>query len=264
MCFSWQAILERSGVGQSSRLAQLGIECVVDNGNVGENMCDHLQLRTVFKMGRGVSLNSMYHSWPARIGMGVEYLAKRSGPLSMAPSQLGCFTRSDAGRDAPNIQYHVQPLSLDKFGDPLHTFDAMTVSVCNLQPTSRGSTHIQSRDDPTVAPVIVANYLSTPGDVEVAVDSIRVTRSIAAQAALRSYELQEYLPGAALQSRDELARAAGAIGTTIFHPTSTAAMGRVLDSEFRVMGVQGLRVCDASAMPFITSGNTCSPTLVRV
>lgn len=256
------AILERSGIGSAPVLRAAGVEHVlVDNPHVGEGLCDHLQIRLVFRMQHGTSLNSMYHSWWSRARMGWEYLTRQSGPLSMAPSQLGAFAPSRAGEAWPNLEWHVQPLSLDAFGEPLHRFDALTASVCNLQPTSRGSTHIASTD-PAAHPIIQANYLSTEHDRQVAVDAIRLTRAVASQPAMRAYGLQEHAPGAHLQSHQDLVSAAGRIATTIFHPTSSCALGRVLDNQFRVHGVSALRVCDASAMPVITSGNTCSPTLM--
>jgi choline dehydrogenase len=193
------AILERSGIGCAKLLHRLGKDTLVDNAHVGENLCDHLQLRMVFSMAHGVSLNSMYHSWPQRIKMGLEYLLHQSGPLSMAPSQLGVFTRSDGSKTRPNLQYHVQPLSLDKFGEPLHRFDAITASVCNLQPTSRGSTHIVDANDALAPPRIAPNYLSTEHDRQVARDALRRTRLLITQPALSQYGLKEHMPGALLQ-----------------------------------------------------------------
>jgi len=199
--------------------------------------------------------------------IGLEYLLRRSGPMSMAPSQLGCFTRSAPGFEWPNVEYHVQPLSLDAFGEPLHSFNAFTASVCNLNPSSRGSVQIRS-PRPEDAPLIAANYLSTEADRQVAADSLRLTRRIAAQPALARYRPREVRPGVQFQTDDDLARLAGDIGTTIFHPVGTCRMGRaddpqaVVDSELRVRGVAGLRIADASVMPTITSGNTNSPTLM--
>jgi choline dehydrogenase-like flavoprotein len=199
--------------------------------------------------------------------MALEYALWRRGPLTMAPSQLGAFTRSSPEYDTPNLQFHIQPLSLDKFGDPLHPFPAFTASVCNLRPTSRGSIHARSRD-PADPPVIVTNYLSTPEDKRVAVDAIRVARRIAAAPPLARYRPEEFKPGAELQSDAELIKAAGDIGTTIFHPVGTARMGAdsdplaVVDSHLRVRGIEGLRVVDASVMPHITSGNTAAPTMM--
>jgi len=212
-------------------------------------------------------MNTQYQSIAKRIGMGLRYALFRSGPLAMAPSHLGAFTRSSAQFERPNIQYHLQPLSLDKFGDPLHRFDAFTVSVCNLRPLSRGSIHARDRD-PATAPRIAPNYLAAEQDRRVAVDSIRLSRQIAAAPALARYDPTEILPGPDLQSDEELATAAGDIGTTIFHPVGTAKMGidsdpmAVTDDRLRVRGVTGLRVVDASVMPAITSGNTNSPTMM--
>jgi choline dehydrogenase len=230
---------------------------------------DHLQLRMIYRLSGVTTLNETYRSLWRRAGMGLNYAFLRRGPLTMAPSQLGAFTRSDADQDRPNIQYHVQPLSLDKFGDPLHPFSAFTVSVANLRPTSRG--HIRLRSSkPDDAPEIQPNYLSTDEDRRVAVDSIRVTRKIVAQPALQRYFPVEYLPGRDVRDDDEdaMLTAAGNIGTTIFHPVGTAKMGRrddqlaVTDERLRVIGLEGLRIADASIMPTITSGNTNSPTMM--
>jgi choline dehydrogenase-like flavoprotein len=215
------------------------------------------------------TLNERYHSLFGRVGMGLDYALRRRGPLTMAPSQLGLFTRSDSRRERANLQFHVQPLSLDKFGDPLHTFPAFTASVCNLQPTSRGFVRLRTTD-PAAAPVIKPNYLSTDEDRRVAADSIRVARRIVDQPALAKYQPQEYLPGRDVAPDDDasLVKAAGAIGTTIFHPVGTAKMGRdtdplaVVDERLRVIGLERLRVIDASVMPTITSGNTNSPTIM--
>jgi choline dehydrogenase-like flavoprotein len=214
------------------------------------------------------TLNTTYHSVVGRIGMGLEYAFLRRGPLTMAPSQLGLFTRSDPSRERANIQFHVQPLSLDRFGEPLHVFPAFTASVCNIQPTSRGDVRLRSAD-PAAAPAIRPNYLATDEDRRVAADSLRVVRRIAAQPALRRFRPQEYLPGPAVGDDDaSLVKAAGDIGTTIFHPVGTAKMGRdsdrlaVVDERLRVLGLEGLRVIDASVMPTITSGNTNAPTMM--
>jgi choline dehydrogenase len=213
-------------------------------------------------------LNTSYHSLLGRIGMGIEYAFLRRGPLTMAPSQLGLFTRSDPSRERANIQFHVQPLSLDRFGEPLHTFPAFTASVCNVQPTSRGELRLRSAD-PSAPPAISPNYLSTDEDRRVAADSLRVTRRIVAQPALARYKPLEHLPGLSIGDDDaSLIKAAGDIGTTIFHPVGTAKMGRdsdplaVVDERLRVLGVEGLRVIDASVMPAITSGNTNAPTMM--
>jgi choline dehydrogenase len=260
-------ILQLSGIGPAALLRQHGIPVVRDLPGVGANLQDHLQIRAVFKVEGVQTLNTLANSWWGKTKIGLEYALKRSGPMSMAPSQLGAFTRSTAGLPYPNIQYHVQPLSLDAFGEPLHNFNAFTASVANLKPTSRGTVRIRSNKFED-APLIAPNYLSTPEDRKVAADSLRVTRRIAAQPALAKYRPQEWRPGTQYQSDDELARLAGDIATTIFHPVGTTKMGSdadpmaVLDSKLRVRGVAGLRVVDAGAMPTITSGNTNSPTLM--
>ncbi len=260
-------ILQHSGIGPAGLLQSHGIPVVRDLPGVGANLQDHLQIRSVFKV-RGVpTLNTLAAHWWGRMKIGLEYAFKRTGPMSMAPSQLGAFTRSSPQQPFPNLEFHVQPLSLDAFGEPLHPFDAFTASVCNLNPTSRGTVRIRSndfREPPAIAP----NYLSTPEDRQVAADSLRVARRIAAQPALAKYQPTEWRPGPQYQSDEELARLAGDIGTTIFHPVGTTKMGAdgdpmaVLDSQLRVRGVTGLRVVDAGAMPAITSGNTNSPTLM--
>ena len=240
---------------------------VHDLPGVGANLQDHLQIRAVYKVKGVPTLNALAGTLLGKARIGLEYAWKRSGPMSMAPSQLGAFTRSDPGQPWPNIEYHVQPLSLDAFGEPLHSFPAFTASVCNLNPTSRGSVQIKSADF-KAAPAIAPNYLSTPEDRKVAADSLRVTRRIAAQPALAKYQPEEWKPGPQFESDEDLARLAGDIATTIFHPVGTTKMGRdddpmaVLDSQLRVRGIQGLRVVDAGAMPTITSGNTNSPTLM--
>lgn len=263
-------LLERSGIGQAARLAQLGVDVVQDLRGVGENLQDHLQLRMAYRVNGVRTLNTASAHWWGKLMIGVEYALMQSGPMSMAPSQLGVFAKSDTGDPGitrPDLQYHVQPLSLDRFGEPLHRFNAFTASVCNLRPTSRGSIHAASAD-PAVAPVIAPNYLSTEHDLHVAANALRLTRRIAASPALAHYQPHEILPGLAFQSESELREAAGNIGTTIFHPVGTCRMGRaddddaVVDARLRVRGVEGLRVADASVMPFITSGNTNSPTLM--
>lgn len=258
-------LLQVSGVGPGNHLHALGIPVVHDLPGVGENLQDHLQLRMIFKVHGARTLNTMANSWVGKSWMGLQYAVWRSGPLSMAPSQLGAFARSDPAQPRANLEYHVQPLSLDKFGDPLHTFPAITASVCNLRPSSRGHVRITS---PNVAeaPTILCNYLQTPDDRAVAADSLRLTRRIMSQAALSRFEPQEYQPGAAVQSQHALEDAAADIGTTIFHPVGTCKMGvdpmAVVDPALRVRGVEGLRVVDASIMPTITSGNTNSPTIM--
>ncbi len=260
-------ILELSGIGSALRLQAAGVPVVKDLPGVGENLQDHLQIRAVFKVNNTPTLNTQANSLWGKAKIGLEYAFKRTGPMSMAPSQLGAFTRSDPAQPYPNLEYHVQPLSLDAFGQPLHSFNAMTASVCNLNPTSRGTVHIKTarfEDAPAIAP----NYLSTDVDRKIAADSLRVTRRIMAQSALQKYKPEEYKPGLQFQTDTELAQLAGDIATTIFHPVGTTKMGReedamaVVDARLKVHGVAGLRVVDAGVMPLITSGNTNSPTLM--
>jgi choline dehydrogenase-like flavoprotein len=262
-------ILMLSGIGPAAQLSKFGIPIALDKPGVGANLHDHLQLRMIYRVAGVKTLNETYASLLNRIGMGLNYALRRRGPMTMAPSQLGAFTRSDSTQDRANIQYHVQPLSLDKFGEPLHPFPAFTASVTNVRPTSRGALTLKSAD-PAVPPAISPNYLSTPEDRQVAADSIRVTRGIVRQPALQKYSPIEYLPGDSTGNDDEagLVKAAGDIGTTIFHPVGTARMGRdddaraVVDARLQVIGMEGLRVVDASVMPSITSGNTNSPTMM--
>jgi choline dehydrogenase len=261
-------ILQRSGVGEPAFLQSLGIPVQLAREGVGKNLQDHLQQRMIYKVSGVKTLNETYHSLVGRALMGAEYAMFRTGPLTMAPSQLGIFTRSDSLHDRANIQFHVQPLSLDKFGDPLHKFRAITVSACNLRPTSRGAIHIRSTDFRD-KPVIKPNYLSTEEDRQVAADAIRVTRRLMGQQALSKYVPGEYVPGPKVSNDTaDLAKAAGDIGTTIFHPVGTAKMGlstdpmAVVDERLRVHGAEGLRVVDASVMPSITSGNTNTPTIM--
>ena len=258
-----------SGIGPAEQLTKFGIPVVLDKPGVGANLHDHLQLRMIFKVSGVKTLNETYVSMLNRLGMGINYILRRRGPMTMAPSQLGAFTKSDPTQDRANIQYHVQPLSLEKFGEPLHPFPAFTASVTNIRPTSRGALTLKSAD-PTQPPAIAPNYLATPEDQLVAADAIRITRKIVAQPALQKYLPVEYLPGAQVQDDDEagLVKAAGDIGTTIFHPVGTARMGRdmdpraVVDARLRVIGIERLRVIDASVMPSITSGNTNSPAMM--
>jgi len=265
-------ILQLSGLGPGALLREHGIEVLADLPGVGGNLQDHLQIRAVYRIEGAATLNVLASSLWGKARIGLQYLLSRSGPMSMAPSQLGAFTRSSPEQAWPNIQYHVQPLSLEAFGEPLHAFPAFTASVCNLNPTSRGTVRIRSEDF-RQAPAIAPNYLSTAEDRQVAADSLRVTRRIVAQPALARYRPQEYKPGPQYRTDEDLARLAGDIATTIFHPVGTVAMGRdgdpaaVLDSRMRVRDgrggrIAGLRVVDASAMPSITSGNTNSPTLM--
>jgi choline dehydrogenase-like flavoprotein len=258
-----------SGVGPSEHLREHGIPVVADRPGVGANLQDHLQLRMIYKVDGISTLNERYHAPLGLTRMLIEYALFRRGPLTMAPSQLGLFTRSDKDQERANLQYHVQPLSLDKFGDPLHKFPAFTASVANVRPTSRGSVRLRS-SDAADAPLIKPNYLSTDQDRRIAITAIRLTRRIAAQPALKPFHPAEYLPGASAPDNDEsaLIKAAGDIGTTIFHPVGTAKMGlpsdpmMVVDGELRVAGVERLRVIDASVMPTITSGNTNAPTMM--
>ncbi len=260
-------ILQLSGIGAPELLKQLGIPVEHALPGVGANLQDHLQIRAVYGVQGVRTLNTMASSWWGKALMGIEYVLKRSGPMSMAPSQLGAFTRSDAAQQHANLEYHVQPLSLDAFGESLHRYDAFTASVCNLNPTSRGAVQIRS-PKPQDAPSIAPRYLSTDIDRLIAANSLRLTRRIVAQPALLKYRPHEVKPGAQFETDAELAKLAGDIGATIFHPVGTAKMGpaadpmAVVDARLRVHGVRGLRVVDASVMPTITSGNTNSPTLM--
>ncbi|OOV98805.1 choline dehydrogenase [Pseudomonas sp. MF6396] len=258
-------ILQRSGIGPRPLLERLGIPVLHELPGVGGNLQDHLQLRLIYKVSNVRTLNQVANTHWGKLGMGLRYLYDRSGPLAMAPSQLGAFVRSHPEQPTPNLQYHVQPLSLDRFGEPLHRFAAFTASVCNLRPLSRGRVDIRSAN-PGDAPVIDPNYLSEPEDLRVAAQAIRLTRQIVQAPALAAFAPVEYLPGAALDTEEQLQQAAGQIGTTIFHPVGTCRMGNgpldVVDAQLRVHGVAGLRIADASIMPQITSGNTCSPTLM--
>ncbi|PPD14356.1 MAG: choline dehydrogenase [Methylobacterium sp.] len=260
-------LLMHSGIGPAAHLAEYGIETRLDRPGVGANLQDHLQLRPVYKVSGVRTLNTDYANLLKRGWMGVEFAFFRRGPLTMAPSQLGVFAKSDPRYATANLQFHVQPLSLDKFGEPLHPFPAFTASVCNLRPTSRGAIRLASAD-PFVAPEIDPNYLSTEEDRQVAVDSLRLVRRIVQQPALQRFRPEEHSPGPTLQSDAELARAAGEVGTTIFHPVGTARMGladdpmAVVDARLSVIGCEGLTIADASVMPTITSGNTNSPVLM--
>jgi len=262
-------IMLLSGVGPAQQLREHGIPVVLDRPGVGANLQDHLQLRLIYKVDGITTLNERYHSPLGLAGMLAEYALFRRGPLTMAPSQLGLFTRSDPDQERANLEFHIQPLSLDRFGEPLHKFPAFTASVANLRPTSRGYLRLRSRD-PADKPVIKLNYLSTEQDRRIAISSIRLTRRIAAQPALAPFHPTEYLPGFAVRDDDEqtLVKAAGDIGTTIFHPVGTAKMGldsdplTVVDERLRVAGIERLRVIDASVMPTITSGNTNAPTMM--
>lgn len=258
-------VLQRSGIGPRALLEKLGIDVGLELPGVGANLQDHLQLRLIYKVSNGHTLNQMAGSLWGKMNMGLRYALNRSGPLAMAPSQLGAFARSGPEQATANLEYHVQPLSLERFGEPLHGFPAFTASVCDLRPQSRGTVEIRSALA-DAAPVIRPRYLSHETDLKVAADAIRLTRRIACAPALASFEPVEYLPGVTLQTDEQLREAASLIGTTIFHPVGTCKMGQgrdaVVDERLRVHGVPGLRVVDASIMPTITSGNTCSPTVM--
>jgi choline dehydrogenase len=258
-------LLQLSGIGPRPLLEQQGIAVQRELPGVGENLQDHLQIRTVYAVSNTTTLNKLYNSLWGKLKMGLQYLLFRTGPMTMPPSQLGAFAKSDPQQATPNLEWHVQPLSLDKFGDPLHSFNAITPSVCNLRPSSRGHVRITSAS-PEQAPEIRLNYLSTEEDRKVAVEGLRFTRRIMAADALRGFAPEELKPGTDIQSEEDLARAAGDLGTTIFHPVGTCKMGSdamaVVDDRLRVLGVQGLRVIDASIMPTIPSGNTNAPTVM--
>jgi choline dehydrogenase len=260
-------LLQLSGFGPASMLVGAGIPVRADIAGIGMNLQDHLQLRMIYRIAGAKTLNDMAHSWLGKLSIATRYILWRSGPLSMSPSQLGAFTRSDPSRTRANIEWHIQPLSLDQFGDPLHRFPAVTASPCNLQPTSRGSIRVRS-PDPLVPPAISPNYLSTDEDLLVAVQSMRLTRRIMAAPPLARYKPQELLPGAAVQTDLELMESARRIATTIFHPVGTCRMGpesdpmAVVDHRLRCRALPGLRIADASVMPLIVSGNTNAPTLM--
>jgi len=260
-------LLELSGIGDGERLSRIGVETLSHLPGVGENLQDHLQIRPYYKVSGVPTMNTLYASVWRRPVMAAQYALFRRGPMSMAPSQMGAFAKSSGDQATPDLQFHVQPLSLDRFGEPLHAFGAITVSVCNLRPTSRGSIHAVG-PDPKSAPAIQPNYLSTPEDERVAVASLRLVRRIVAQAPLQRFSPEEHRPGPEAKTDADLLQAARALGTTIFHPVGTARMGlptdpmAVTDERLRVRGVGRLRIADASVMPRITSGNTNSPTLV--
>ena len=260
-------LLELSGIGNAGRIAGLGIDPVHHLPGVGENLQDHLQIRPIYKVSNTATMNVEYQSLLKRAKMGLDYALFRRGPLTMAPSQLGLFTRSSPDFATANLQFHIQPLSLDKFGEPMHPFGAITLSVCNLRPTSRGSVHVTSAE-PAAHPAISPNYLATDADRRVAVDALRLARRLSKAKALAPYSPEEFRPGEGVTRDEDLLRAAGDLGTTIFHPVGTARMGNqddpmaVVDERLRLRGIAGLRVADASVMPRITSGNTNSPTMM--
>jgi choline dehydrogenase len=266
-------LMQVSGLGPAGLLTRHRVPVAVDLAGVGENLQDHLQIRTVYRVRGAPTVNTLYRNWISRAGMGLQYLLLRSGPLTMPPSTLGAFAKSDPALASADLEWHVQPLSLPKFGEPLHRFGAITPSVCNLRPSSRGHVRMASAD-PLTSPKIFCNYLSTDADRRTAVRGLRMTRQIMAAPALARYGPQELLPGPQLVSDEELQNAAGELGTTIFHPVGTCAMGAfdargrprsaatVLDTDCRVYRVAGLRVADASAMPTITSGNTNAPVML--
>jgi len=258
-------IMELSGIGRPDILQKFGVSVSHELAGVGENLQDHLQIRTIFKIKHARTLNEQANSLFGKMKMGLEYMLKQSGPLSMAPSQLGIFTKSDPSLETPDLEYHVQPLSTDKLGDPLHPYPAVTVSVCNLRPDSRGTCHLQSTD-PAQQPSLVMNYLSAANDQRIAAQSIRHTRRLMSTAAIAKFEPEEMLPGPQVQNEPDIVREVGNIATTIFHPVGTCKMGddpmAVVDERLRVHGLTGLRVVDASIMPTITSGNTNSPVIM--
>ncbi|MBM86475.1 MAG: choline dehydrogenase [Rhodospirillaceae bacterium] len=260
-------LLQLSGIGPGDLLQEHGIPLVLDLPGTGENLQDHLQMRLVFLVSNTRTLNRRANSLMGRIGMGLEYFLLKRGPMTMAPSQLGAFAKSDEAQVTPNLQYHIQPLSTDKLGDPLHSFEAFTASCCNLRPESRGYVRIKS-PHPRGQPAIQPNYLSDPMDRQVAADAIKLTRQIVGAPAMARFQPTEFLPGPQYQTEEELARVAGNIGTTIFHPVGTCKMGStsdtlaVVDDRLRVHGIEGLRVIDSSIMPTITSGNTNAPTIM--
>jgi choline dehydrogenase-like flavoprotein len=258
-------ILELSGIGSGEVLSDNGIDVLHESEGVGENLQDHLQIRTVFKVQNAETLNTKANSIFGKARIAFEYAFKRSGPMSMAPSQFGMFTKSDPAMATPDLEYHVQPLSTDRLGDPLHPFPAITVSVCNLRPESIGSSHIAT-SDLKQQPDIHLNYLSTERDKEIAISSVRQARTIMTAKALAPHQPEEILPGPEVQSDAELLKSIGDIATTIFHPVGTCRMGAdeksVVDTQLRVRGLTGLRVIDASIMPKIVSGNTASPVVM--
>ena len=258
-------ILQRSGIGPTETLTAAGIPTLHHLPGVGENLHDHLQIRTIYKVANTITLNRRANSLFGKAAMGLEYLLRRTGPLTMPPSQLGAFAKSDPSQPTANMEWHVQPLSLDRFGEPLHEFDAITPAVCNLRPTSRGTVKTRSAD-PRQPPAISLNYLSTLEDQQVAIAGLKKTREVMAAPALARFQCEEWLPGPSLLSDNQLLEAAQNLGTTIFHPVGSCKMGAdaaaVVNDRLEVHGVAGLRVIDASIMPRITSGNTNAPTVM--
>jgi choline dehydrogenase len=258
-------ILQLSGIGPKTLLNKNGVTILADLPGVGENLHDHLQVRSVYKVENTVTLNQRATSLFGKASMGLEYFLFKTGPLTMPPSQLGAFAKSDPQQETANIEWHVQPLSLEKFGDPLHKFNAITPSVCNLRPSSRGNVQIRS-NDPSDYPAIQLNYLSTTDDEKVAIEGLRLTRKIMQAKALQQFNPQEWKPGTEIQTEQQLLESARNLGTTIFHPVGTCKMGNdelaVVNDRLQVHGVKNLRVIDASIMPRITSGNTNAPTVM--
>ena len=258
-------ILQVSGIGPGKLLDDLDIDVIHESPGVGENLHDHLQVRSVYKVSNAITLNQRVNSLMGKAAMGLEYMLFKTGPLTMPPSQLGAFAKSNPAQPTANIKWHVQPLSLDKFGEPLHQFNAITPSVCNLRPTSRGHIRIKT-PDPADYPAITPNYLATDEDKQVAIEGLKFTRRIMSSTALSAYDPEEWLPGSSIETDNDLLKAAGDLGTTIFHPVSTCKMGSdpmaVVDDRLKVHGISGLRVIDASIMPHITSGNTNAPTVM--
>ncbi|MEX0956686.1 MAG: GMC family oxidoreductase [Rhizobiaceae bacterium] len=258
-------LMEHSGIGSPAMLRDAGIDVAHESPGVGENLQDHLQIRTAFKVAGAKTLNTMLGSRLGKVRVALQYALTQSGPMSMAPSQFGMFTKSDPAKATPNLEYHVQPLSTDKLGDPLHPFPAITVSVCNLRPESVGSVHVKSSDT-LEQPEIRPNYLSTAGDRDIAVKSIRQARRMMTSRAMERYRPEEFLPGIEHQTDEAILEQVGNIATTIFHPVGSCKMGNddgaVVGTDLRVRGIDGLRVIDASIMPRIVSGNTASPVVM--
>ena len=257
-------ILQLSGIGDKSLLEKVDVPLVHDLPGVGQNLQDHLQIRLVFKTSER-TLNDELNSYWKQFKVGLEYILRRTGALTLAASQVVIFTKATPEADRPDIQFHFQPLSADKPGEGVHPFSAFTSSVCTLRPYSRGHLAIKS-NDPLEYPEIHPNYLSDERDQQLAVDSVKVARSIAEAPALAPHILDEFVPGRQYQTDEELLQAAREHSQTIYHPTSTCKMGSddmaVVDERLRVHGINGLRVIDASIMPEIVSGNTNAPSIM--